>query len=450
MNVLDWLVANEWIAVDRLTLVMWGLVGFVAINIAAFSWRYLQGDSHRKTFFFKLIMMVLALFVLVMADHFLLFLSAWALANFLLSRLMIHNPGWPAARASGNLALRSLGIGTAFLAIAFLVFYNLTGEYTLHGIVENEQGQPAASIGLAFVLMAAMSQSAIWPFHRWLLSSLNSPTPVSAIMHAGLVNGGGFLLARFAPLFLQQPSWLMIIFMLGLLTAILGTLWKLMQSDIKRMLAASTMGQMGFMFLQCGLGLFPAAVAHLCWHGLFKAYLFLASGDAAKEKRLNLGYPPPLKLLLPALLSGALGAWCFAMVGYGHLSFSDSTLVLVAVAFMAGTQLSMPLLMNPTIGKILLVALITAALGALYGLSVLAVEWALEPLGMMQAQPLQPLHLVAIIIFLSCWMALLYGQRLLNRKALPAFILKLYVQQLNASQPHPQTVTAHRNQYSYK
>jgi len=132
-----------------------------------------------------------------------------------------------------------------------------------------------------------MTQSAIWPFHTWLISSLNSPTPVSAIMHAGLINGGGFLLTRFAGLFVQSTGMLQVIFFLGLLTALIGTLWKLMQHDIKRMLACSTMGQMGFMIAQCGLGLFPAAIAHLCWHGLFKAYLFLSSGSAAHEKEWN-------------------------------------------------------------------------------------------------------------------------------------------------------------------
>ena len=107
-------------------------------------------------------------------------------------------------------------------------------------------------------------------------------------MHAGLINGGGFLLARFAPMLAIQPPILNLIFIAGITTALLGTLWKLMQSDVKRMLACSTMGQMGFMIAQCGLGLFPAAVAHLSWHGLFKAYLFLSTGSAAKEKRLDL------------------------------------------------------------------------------------------------------------------------------------------------------------------
>ena len=87
-------------------------------------------------------------------------------------------------------------------------------------------------------------------------------------MHAGLVNGGGFLIVRFAPLYLNYPGILNIIFIIGLSTAIMGTLWKLMQSDIKRMLACSTMAQMGFMIAQCGLGLFSAAIAHIILHGL--------------------------------------------------------------------------------------------------------------------------------------------------------------------------------------
>ena len=163
-------------------------------------------------------------------------------------------------------------------------------------------------------------------------------------MHAGLVNGGGFLLARFAPLYVEHSILLTAIFVIGLATALLGTLWKLMQSDVKRMLACSTMGQMGFMLAQCGLGLFPAAVAHLVWHGLFKAYLFLASGGAAQEKRLDLGYPPKPATFFLALLCGVAGSLGFALTSAQSWFAGDTTLVLMVVAFLAASQFALPIL----------------------------------------------------------------------------------------------------------
>ncbi len=229
----------------------------------------------------------------------------------LLVSLMIHKSNWKAAQASGRMAAKNLYIQYASNGYGFFLFYLVTGESSISGVIQKNAHSTTMIVALVCILLSAMMQSAQWPFHKWLISSLNSPTPVSAMMHAGLINGGGFLLIRFAPLYLQQPFLLNAMFIIGLITAIFGTLWKLMQSDVKRMLACSTMGQMGFMFLQCGLGLFPAAIAPSHLHGMFKAYLFLASGQAAQEKRFDLGYPPkPLRFIV-ALMCGFAGSLVF-------------------------------------------------------------------------------------------------------------------------------------------
>lgn len=434
--------------VDALSMVIMGLVAFVSISIGSFSIRYMKGDRRHKSFFINLSALVLGVFLMVSSDHILLFLFSWIGSNVLLSRLMLHKKDWEAARQSSILALKNFALGFLFLGAALLVLYVVTGETSIQAILVKSIETKWIITSSVLLLLAAMTQSALWPFHKWLTSSLNSPTPVSAIMHAGLVNGGGFLLARFAPLLVTQPIVLNIIFVVGIITALMGTLWKLMQSDIKRMLASSTMGQMGFMIAQCGLGLFPAAVAHLCWHGLFKAYLFLASGSAAKEKRLDLDYPPSFKHFSLALLCGALAAYMFTIASGKQLWVLDTTLFLTLLAMIAGAQFALPILRGNGKTKILLAVVTTSIMGSFYGLSVHLIEEALAPLAIFVPQPINILHFTAAILLTGSWLAMLFI-RPNHQNAHPNWALKYYVQMLNASQPHPKTITAHRNKYKF-
>jgi NAD(P)H-quinone oxidoreductase subunit 5 len=434
---------------DRLALIMTVLVGFIGVCVASFAARYLKGDYQFKGFFLLLSCMVASVMVFSMANHFIVLFVSWCLSNALLVRLMMHKTCWQAARASGIIAAKNYLGGAVFLAAALVMFYQACGEVTIQAVIL----QPVDSIGmvggLLMLLAAAMTQSAIWPFHRWLVSSLNSPTPVSAIMHAGLVNGGGFLLVRFAPLFAQADMLLNVMLCIGVVTAVLGTFWKLIQHDIKRMLACSTMGQMGFMLAQCGLGLFSAAIAHLVLHGLFKAYLFLASGGTAQEKRLAAEYTSLPLAVISAMVCGFAGATGFVIVGGAFPLKLDSSLVLVAVSFLAAAQLSLPLLREMPIRNIGAGMLLTFAAGLFHGMCVHGIIRLLEPMALMQPLPLQSLHLAAAVVFFGFWVFAFALHLSPTGARLPSWMLKAYVQMLNASQPHPKTVTTYRNDYRY-
>lgn len=432
--------------VDALSMVITALVAFVALSIGSFSIRYLKGDRKQRHFFMNLVALVSVVFLMVSSDHIFLLLAFWGVSNYLLTRLMLHKQQWEAARQSSILALKNFAVGFIFLASGLLVLYFTTGETSIQVILTKSIEAPWMVLSGMLLLMAAMTQSALWPFHRWLTSSLNSPTPVSAIMHAGLVNGGGFLLARFAPILIAQPTVLNVVLIVGIATALLGTLWKLMQSDIKRMLASSTMGQMGFMIAQCGLGLFPAAVAHLCWHGLFKAYLFLASGSAAKEKRLDLDYPPSFKHFSIALICGIIAAYMFTVTSGKQVGVADTTLFLTFLAMLAGTQFALTIIRGNANGKLFIAIIATTVMGACYGFSVYLIEYILEPLGISAPQQLNFLHLIAAVVLTVSWLGMLF---LRPEKQYPEWVLKKYVQMLNASQPHPKTVTTHRNKYQF-
>lgn len=434
--------------VDALSLVIIALVTFVALSIGSYASRYLDGDSKQRSFFTNLVMLVASVYLMLCADHLLLFLASWGISNLLLTRLMLHKRRWEAARQSSMLAAKNFGLGFFFLGTAALILYNVTGQTSIQSILTQSIGSQWTIITGSLLLLAAMTQSALWPFHRWLTSSLNAPTPVSAIMHAGLVNGGGFLLVRFAPLLAGEAVLMNIIFATGIATALLGTLWKLMQSDIKRMLACSTMGQMGFMIVQCGLGLFPAAIAHLCWHGLFKAYLFLASGSAAQEKRLDLDYPPSLKQFLPALFCGALAAGTFSLTIGDRISLGDTTLFLVLLPLIAGTQFALPILRGRQKLRLPLAIVASAIIGCCYGFSVQLIGQVLSPLNIALPQELNPLHFIGAVLLVASWLAMLFIHPA-RWKSYPDWLLKKYVQMLNASQPHPKTITAERNKYQF-
>lgn len=432
---------EKWFLVDNLGCIMLTLIGFISTNIALYAWRYLSGDRCFRKFYLLLILLSASLATLVIADNLLLFAATWMSSNILLVMMMIHKSEWAAAKASGLSALLNFSIGSFFLSTGFIMIYLQTGLTSIHEIIITGASHNL-QIPLSLLAIAALSQSALFPFNKWLLSSLNSPTPVSALMHAGLVNGGGFLLVRFAPLYLAHDNILTIIFAVGLFSAILGTTFKLLQNDVKRMLASSTMAQMGFMIAQCGMGLFPAAIAHLCWHGLFKAYLFLNSGSAAQERRnLSPSRPNFISFIL-ALGCGVTGMISFAYMSNKSIIPQDTTLLLNLVALVAGTQLSLTLLQYASLRSTISSFLITTAAGSLYGLSVYLITGFL-PDSLSSPLELNPFHITACVTVVSLWLGNLY------LKASSDLWKKMYVFFLNGSQPSPQTITAHRKSYKF-
>jgi NAD(P)H-quinone oxidoreductase subunit 5 len=168
--------------------------------------------------------------------------------------------------------------------------FQVTGQWQLSLVLTNESlsqfgAWERTGINLLIVL-AVMIPAAQWPFQRWLIESIVAPTPVSAIMHAGLVNAGGIILARFSPLFNGGIASI-ILLMLASISVLIGTGISLVQVDYKRQLVGSTIAQMGFMLIQCALGAYIAAIIHLILHGLFKATLFLQAGSAVRSHEVS-------------------------------------------------------------------------------------------------------------------------------------------------------------------
>ena len=429
---------------DLLSWIMVSLLALLGSCVGGFSRRYMKGDSRYHKFFFDLVLLIISAAALFCADHIALFWGAWCLSHFFLVKLMIHKPSWSAAKQSGLVAAKSLGGGALFLGIGLVLMQTATGSWSISYLSKQSTESPSMFAGLVMFVLGVMIQSAIFPFHRWLVSSLNSPTPVSAMMHAGLVNGGGFLLLRFANLIVQEPLLLNGMFLFGILSTLFGTGWKLVQTDVKRMLAYSTVGQMGFMMAQCGLGLFPAALAHIVTHGIFKAHLFLATGSSAKEKRSDLSYKMDARTFVGSLICGFLGSLVFAVITKKSWLSKDTTLLLLIVSWIGASQVALPLLSYQKRSMTFLAMFSSLAMSLIYGSSVRLISHWVDPMNLMHPQSLNGLHFTAAFLLIFSWIGVLIYK---HRKT--KISRQLYVALLNSSQPNSKTITTNRNQYSY-
>jgi NAD(P)H-quinone oxidoreductase subunit 5 len=281
-----------------------------------------------------------------------------------------------------------------------------------------------------------MIQSAIYPFHRWLLSAMTSPTPASALMHAGFVNGSGILLTLFATLIYVSNTF-DILFIIGGLTAILAQFTKLLQVNVKQKLACSTIAQMGFMIMQCGLGFFNAAIAHLILHGFYKAYLFLSVGEGVKQNipQQNLSIKiKPLQAIV-VLGFGILGAYLF-MTLTGKGSSLDSSIFLTLIVAITVGQITYNIVKEKSLSffqKAFWPPVLFVAGIVVYALMYNGVTAVIKDTPMAVVPiPVTPLEITFGIIFLIGFFIMKLG---IYRQA-----PWLYVKLLNVSQPFKKSV----------
>ncbi|PSQ98284.1 MAG: oxidoreductase, partial [Bacteroidetes bacterium QS_9_68_14] len=335
-----WRPGGEWSAgtaihIDGFTQGMALLTTLVSGFVHSFARRYMAGAKHLARFYGRLFGLTLIVLGLVAANHLALFVLLWAAMGGVLAGLIGHVRSWPQAQAAARYARRVFLGGSALLTGALALLGGAAGTTTITGIAAaaGTLSAPVVYGAAGLLLLAAMIQSALVPFHRWLLSSMTAPTPVSAFMHAGLANAGGILIARFAPVFFADASVMLVMAAAGGLSALVGQAWMLVQTDVKRQLGCSTVAQMGFMVLQGGLGFVAAAVTHLLLHGLYKAYLFLASGSVVEHTRPQ---SPAGSDAGPSVLSGAIalgtalaGGALFAALTHKSITAPDSGALLV-------------------------------------------------------------------------------------------------------------------------
>lgn len=288
--------------VDRLSAVMMTLITAVTLIIYVYSTTYMYQDGHARRYLALICLTDFVLICMVSSSNLMMLFLFWQLLSYLLY-LLAHNHVHVGTLAGAFKTFTILRIAdTAFLAGIVLAF-QLYGTLEFHELFARAAATPMTlslmpgvdvngTTAITFLIfIGAMGKSAQFPLHLWLPGSLFAPTPVHALLHAGIINAGGFLINRLAPLFGMSSTTLHIAFVVGTLTAVLGASMMLVQSDIKKTLGFSTIGQMGYMIMECGLGAFSLAVFHLIAHGLFKATVFLYCGNVIHKTRQDPHFP---------------------------------------------------------------------------------------------------------------------------------------------------------------
>jgi NADH-quinone oxidoreductase subunit L len=285
---------------DSLTALMALAVSAISLIVHLYAVRYMRGDPAHTRFFVLLDGINAMIMLMVLAGDLLTLLLAWHSMGVILYFLLNHDTRREAANRYAFWTLITHRLGDLPLMAAAALLYSSYGTLSIPALFDAIAADPdhVGALGLPvtetvglLILLAAFAKSAQFPFHTWLPYTMEGPTPVSALMHAGIVNSGGFLINRFAPVFAQTDSVLQVALLVGLTTTLMGSAMMLMQSDIKRALGYSTMGQMGYMVMECGLGAFSLAIFHLIAHGVFKATLFLDSGSLIGRARKDSNIP---------------------------------------------------------------------------------------------------------------------------------------------------------------
>lgn len=322
---------------DAISATMLLLVTFIGWVVVRYAGTYLDGEARQGAFTGWLCLTLAAVLLLVAAGNLGQLVLGWIATSRLLHRLLLFYPDRVAARRAARKKLITARLGDAALLGAVGLLVAAYGSADIGAILAAARaGAGGALAGAAAVLlaMAAVLKSAQFPFHGWLTEVMEAPTPVSALLHAGVINAGGFLLIRFADVMLLSPGTLAVLEVIGGLTALFASLVMLTQPAVKTSLAWSTAAQMGFMIFECGLALFPLALLHIVAHSLYKAHSFLASGGAV-ERVAAIRRPGPVAipnaLAVGRAFLAALAIYVLVGFGFGLTHKSPQAIALGAI-----------------------------------------------------------------------------------------------------------------------
>jgi NADH:ubiquinone oxidoreductase subunit 5 (subunit L)/multisubunit Na+/H+ antiporter MnhA subunit len=329
---------------DRLVALLLILVIGVSAIVQAFATRYLSGDLRATRFFAGANLLTFATAVMVSSATFIGLAIAWSVAGVAVILLLAMYSGFPAAREGVRRTARACFVGDraqwAAVAIATIEWGTIDMRQIGEQATDLAGGEFVLTTVACLIVIGALARSAQLPLQNWLPATLAVPTPVSALLHAGVVNAGGILLVKMSPVFGASTAATHLAFFLGAATVVYGTSLMLSKPDIKGALAHSTMGQMGFMIMTCGLGVYAAAIFHLFAHGMYKATLFLGSGSAVHAQVRHAKAPPAAPLaasarvraLLVSLLVPAVALYGFVQVFFSGIDSGGWGLLLFAWA----------------------------------------------------------------------------------------------------------------------
>lgn len=328
------------------------LVTFIGWVIVRYSQPYLTAERGERQYVTWLMATLSAVLLVVVSNHLVLLAFAWTATSLALHRLLTFFRERPAALMAAH---KKFIVGRAadlsMLAAAVLL-WQAFGTLQIDVLLAQAQAADAlplsAQVAVALIAFAALLKCAQLPFHGWLIQVMEAPTPVSALLHAGVVNLGGFVLIRFAPLVAEAGVAQGMLVLVGAFTAVVAALVMTTRISIKVQLAWSTTAQMGFMLMQCGLGLWEMALLHLVAHSLYKAHAFLSAGTTVRQTTIRQMDAQAGAPGLPALLAGAAigvamtiaAALLWSALPLGATDLSPALIVMAGIVALALTPLA--------------------------------------------------------------------------------------------------------------
>ncbi len=336
-NLLAWHGTGLTMRIDVVSLAMLALVAFIGWVVLRYARTYMAEEKGRARFTGWLAIALASVLLFVVAGNLFQLVAALIATSLCVTRLLLFYPHRAAAQRAARKQFITARLADLALIIAAALLIQAYGTPDIVAILDAARSGvagPVVPFAVLCLALAAIITSAQFPLHGWLSEVMEAPTPVSALLHAGVINAGGFLLIRFADVMLLSPAVLAGLVMIGGFTALFGGLVMLTQSAVKTSLAWSTVAQMGFMIMQCGLALFPLALLHILAHSLYKAHSFLASGGAveriAASRRPGPVAVPNAKAVAAAFLA-ALAIYAAMSAGFSFQSKSPQAYALGAI-----------------------------------------------------------------------------------------------------------------------
>lgn len=345
------------IRIDSLSILMLIMVSILAWVIFRYSCTYMDGDPRHGAFLGYLAATIASVEILVLAGNLGVLFLAWVATSLSLHKLLVFYKDRPKALIAGQKKFMLARTGDAFLATAVLLLWRefSTGDLgTIFAAIKSEEiispGWTLSVVDIAAIclVIAAVLKAAQFPTHGWLVEVMETPTPVSALLHAGILNAGPFLAIRMAYVLDGSRTATTALIIIGGFTAVFASITLLTQPSVKVMLGYSSVAHMGFMLMVCGLGLYPAALLHLVAHSFYKAHAFLSSGSVIDESRahgvvLPMRLGSPTRILFSALIAISWYiplAWIFSST----LETSTTAIAIGAIFVLGMTQLIAPTL----------------------------------------------------------------------------------------------------------
>jgi len=327
---------------DIVSVTMALLVSFIGWIVVRYAATYLDREPRHGVFTAWLCAVLGAVMLLVTAGNLVQLVLAWIATSVALHQLLLFYPDRVAAQRAARKKFVTARASDAALIAAAVLLGMTYGTGDIATILREAHSDIPTMVAAACLAVAALLKSAQFPTHGWLTEVMETPTPVSALLHAGVVNAGGFVLIRFADVMLTSHAVLAVLVIVGGFTALFGSLVMLTQSAVKTSLAWSTVAQMGFMIMQCGLALFPIALLHIVAHSLYKAHSFLAAGGAVE--RIT-SYRRPGAVAVPGAAAVgrafliALGIYALVAVGFDFADKQPQAVALGAILIFGSAYL---------------------------------------------------------------------------------------------------------------